>query len=111
MLTQAIVKIQNEGAGFTEGSTEAGLVEVLTMMCREDAAIASAIVHSDKTIKDLGKKLYDYAKNHKVGSSYYMPPTVATKLIREFYGVEDQTPAPAAATAAPDNAINILDLL
>ena len=72
-------------------------------------------------LEDCEKKLKAYADKHHKGSSFCVIPTVAEKIIREFYGLPGQTAAPALrlveqapetveVRAAPTDTMDMLDL-
>lgn len=60
--------------------------------------VAADLGMEGKTVADCEKQIKAYADAHKSGSCAVVPPPVADKIIREFYGL----------TAQPRN--NIIDL-
>lgn len=88
-----IEKIKQAGAGYKEGSLEAGIVEMLASIA-DTSATAAEIIAQDLRVKKMNvasaaKHLTDYARKHRNGSSYYMTPETAERLLRDFYKIPD----------------------
>ena len=90
--------------------------EQLKDICRNDATCAS-IVDQDLNNKDMSivkaaAQIKAYAdKQHRKGKCVCVPPNVAEKIIREFYGLpgtSDQTPS--MVESEPDF-LNLADLI
>lgn len=117
MLSEAILRIENQRKEFKQDSNEDGVCQVILQYCREDQEVARVLASTDKTVKDCYKHMEEYARKHKVGSGYYMGPDTTRRVICQFYSIAGGNAAAASAAApAPvvtkrDNAINILDLL
>lgn len=47
-----------------------------------------------KSIADCEKKIKEYADEHKSGNCAVVPPPVADKIIREFYGIAERGAGP-----------------
>ena len=110
--SEAMDKIRKAGEKFKSGTLEAGIADVLTEMAERNTEhakiIAADLGNPEMGIKAVGKQLYEYARDHKNGSSYYMPPAEAKKLIAEFYGISEETTAENPEMDAP---VDLMDLL
>ena len=82
----AMDKVRDEMAERGEGP--AGVGEIVTDLLPQMPALAEAVLKEGKTLSDCYKTLEKYAREHKRGSCYYMPPGEAMRLICEYYGVE-----------------------
>lgn len=110
--SEAMEKIRKAGEKFKSGTLEAGIAAMLTEMAERNTEhakiIAADLENPEMGLKAAGKQLYDYARDHKIGSSYYMPPEEAKKLIAEFYGISEETTAENPEMDAP---VDLMDLL
>ena len=84
-----------------ENTTPWMVGEQLKDVCHREPK-AAELVDKDLDVKEMSlveceKKIKAYADSHKKGSCAVVPPNVAERIIREFYGI----PAPSAADAAP----------
>lgn len=82
--------------------------EQLKDICRGDPHCAE-LVDKDLDNKSMSieyaeKKIKAYADKHKTGNFACVPPNVAERILREFYGLPDagQAPDPVAPSAEPD---------
>lgn len=111
--SEAMEKIRKAGEKFKSGTLEAGIAEVLTEMAERNTEhakiIADDLENPEMGIKAAGKQLYEYARKHKNGNSYYMAPAEAKKLIAEFYGISEEKPE--AEKPAADAPVDLMDLL
>lgn len=88
-----IEKIKQAGANYKEGSLEAGIAEMLLTIAKSSMN-AAELIAQDLDVKEMNidaaaKHLTDYARKNKSGSSYYMSPATAEKLLRDFYKIPD----------------------
>lgn len=106
-------KIEAQQKG-KEGTAPWMVGEQLKDICRREP-LAAELVEKDLDIKEMSlveaeKKIKAYADSHKKGSCAVVPPNVAEKIIRKFYGI----PAAAKDAAAPalgGGVINFADFL
>ena len=82
----AMDKVRDEMAERGEGP--AGVGEIVTDLLPQMPALVEAVLKEGKTLSDCYKTLEKYAREHKRGCCYYMPPGEAMRLICEYYGVE-----------------------
>ena len=79
--------------------------------------LAAELLEKDLAIPEMSlaaaeKKLQEYAdKNHKSAKCYCITPTVAEKILREFYGIPDPGEAPAPAEKTNDDYIDLSSFL
>ncbi len=109
-----IEKIKQAGAGCKEGTLEAGVVEMLVSIA-DTSATAAEIIAQDLRVKRMNvasaaKHLTDYARKHRNGSSYYMTPETAEKLLRDFYKIPDVRET-EAAKQENSGIVDLLDFL
>lgn len=109
-----IEKIKQAGAGCKEGTLEAGITEMLLTIARGSTE-AAELIAQDLDVKEMNiaaaaKRLTDYARKNKSGSSYYMSPATAEKLLRDFYKIPDVR-EPEAALEPKKQRGEIVDLL
>ena len=98
----AMDKVRDEMAEKGEGT--AGVGEIVTDLLPQMPTMVEAVLKEGKTLSDCYKTLEKYAREHKRGSCYYMPPGEAMRLICEYYGVEAGAVAvkkPTVAEAMP----------
>lgn len=67
--------------------------EQLKDICRREP-LAAELVEKDLDVKEMSlveceKKIKAYADSHKKGSCAVVPPNVAEKIIRKFYGIPE----------------------
>lgn len=98
-------KIESQQKGREE-TTVWMVGEQLKDICREDPAYADIVLadleNKEMSIVHAEKKIKAYADNHRKGSSACVPPNVAEKIIREFYGIPERTkPALVLMPAVP----------
>lgn len=81
--------------------------EQLKEICSREP-LAAELVDKDLDVKEMSleeceKKIRKWADSHKKGNCAVVPPNVAEKIIREFYGIPmaGKNNPSAAATAAP----------
>lgn len=84
--------------------------EQLKDICREDPSFAEIVLadleNESMSIDKCEKKIKAYADKHRKGNCACVPPNVADRIIREFYGLPGQAekkpePAPQTSTEAP----------
>lgn len=92
-------KIEQQQKALKENSAPWVVGEQLKEICADPHC--AELVSADLDRKGMGladceKNIKAYADKHKTGNFAYVPPKVAEKIIREFYGLpEQETPAPA----------------
>ena len=78
-------------------------------LLEQDLAVA------DMSLAAAEKKIKEYADKHKKGQCAVVPPQVAEKILREFYGLPardlQESDMPAAPANVVNNIISIEDLL
>ena len=115
-------KIRQAGAAYKTGSLEAGAAALLLQMAQENTAWAELIAQDldvkEMTLPALAKKLTDYARQHKVGSGFFMDDACAREIIIDFYKLpevpaqtEPPTPEPEKKPAPDWGNIDLMDLL
>lgn len=78
----------------------AGVVRKLAAISGHNAeVIAADLDGKSDVLKALSKKAWDYAMQHKKGSSYSMGSSVALKLVAEYFAVPVETAAAEEGTA------------
>ncbi|MDO4173702.1 MAG: hypothetical protein Q4D42_02960 [Eubacteriales bacterium] len=113
-------KICQAGAGYKEGSLEAGITEMLLNIAGRSPA-AAELIAQDLRVKKMSiaaaaKHLTDYARKNKSGNGYYMTPKKAEELLRDFYKIPDVREEPAR-TLKPEakkrhgKVVDLLDFL
>lgn len=108
MLETALIKIAAQQG--EEGTPVWMVGEQLKDICRNEPKSAE-LVAQDLDIPEMclaacEKQIKAYADSHREGNFACVIPSVAEKIIREFYGL---TSEPAAQSA--DTVISLLDLL
>ena len=116
MLTQAIIKLEQQRSKSAETSMEYAVAEYLINLCRNNPALVEAIcADSKKTVAGCVSQMTAYASKHRDKNSYAMPPSVAEKIMLEYYGITPGKAAPATPTPSPERepatVVNILDFL
>ncbi len=115
----AIEKITAQQTGI-EGTAPFMVGEQLKDICRKDARAAELILQDlhveAMSLTNAEKKIKAYADGHRKGNFACVPPDVAEKILREFYGLpakdvaaaerEQETPAVAA-----EKIVNLADFL
>lgn len=93
--------------------------EQLKDICRSDPECA-ALVDKDldnpsMSIAEAEKKIKAWADKNKSGGCAVVPPNVAEKIIREFYGLPElpdvQVAAPIPFKQAPARKLSVMDLV
>lgn len=78
----------------------AGVVLGLAAISRHNAeVIAADLDGKSDVLKELSKKAWDHARQHKKGSGYSMGESVALKLVAEYFAVPVEAAAAAEGTA------------
>lgn len=90
-LEQAIAAVESQQSKMDKDSMAYCVGEQLKDIIRA-TPYAAEIVLGDLSMKGMGvadceKKIAEYAKAHKSGNCGCCPPTVADRIIREFYGI------------------------
>ena len=99
---RAIDKIRDEMATAKANKDAIGAVgEIVTELLEANPAAEAAILAKDKTLEGCFKAMEDYARKHKDGNCYYMPPERAEAVICEYYGIEAGATPPALRATAP----------
>jgi len=84
--------------------------EQLKDICREDLSFAEIVLadleNESMSIDKCEKQIKAYADKHRKGSCACVPPNVADRIIRKFYGLPGQAEkkpetAPQTSTEAP----------
>lgn len=110
-----IEKIKQAGAGCKEGTLEAGVVEMLVSIA-DASATAAEIIAQDLLVKELNiasaaTYLTDHAYKHRNGSSYYMTPETAERLLRDFYKIPDVRETEQQSKQENNGIVDLLDFL
>ena len=93
--------------------------EQLKDICRREP-LATELVEKDLDVKEMSlveceKKIKAYADSHKKGSCAVVPPNVAEKIIRKFYGIpeagKDSSTPLRSAQNDTNGVINFADFL
>ncbi len=79
-----------------------GAGEMMTAMLRSNPEWAEKILNDKKTLADLYATMEQTARKKASGGMYYMPPTEAMKIAREYYGLDGDMPDVYSMPAAPD---------
>ena len=95
---RAMDRVRDEMARAKMGGVQ-GVGEVVTDLLPQMPALAAAVMEDGKTLEGCFKELEKYAREHKKGNSYYMPPGEAMGLILKYYGIESgEVEAPKVTT-------------
>lgn len=75
------------------------LIEILKELPERASEVVLADLQGGKGMKltDCEKKIKEWADSHKKGNAVCVPPNVADRIIREFYGIteiRDEPPKP-----------------
>jgi hypothetical protein len=112
VITEVIGKIEEQQAAAGEGTAPWMVGDQLKDICRDSAADAELIFtdlnHAEMSIVEAEKKIKAYADAHKKGGFSCVPPKIAEKILREFYGLPDRSAEQAAST--PDTCGTMIDL-
>ncbi len=116
MLAEAIMKLEQQRNNSAPTSMEYAVAEYLINLCRNNPDLAKAICADDKkTVAGCVSKMFEHARKNKNGGSYAMSPSVAEKIMLEYYGVAPGKASPAAPAPSPERepapVVNILDFL
>lgn len=79
-----------------------GAGEMMTAMLRSNPEWAEKILNDKKTLADLYTTMEQTARKKASGGMYYMPPTEAMSIAREYYGLDGDMPDVYSMPAAPD---------
>ena len=82
----AMDKIRDEMAKDNKGSINA-LGEIMTHLLQRFPGIAGELLKDGKDLKGCWAAMEKYARDHKSGNFYAMPPDVAENIIVEYYGL------------------------
>lgn len=100
----AIEKITTQQTGI-EGTAPFMVGEQLKDICRKDARAAELILQDldieAMSLTNAEKKIKAYADGHRKGNFGCVPPDVAEKILREFYGL------PAEDVAAAERELEV----
>lgn len=119
VVLRAIEKITTQQTGM-EGSAPFMVGEQLKDICRRDAHAAELILQDldveAMSLKNAEKKIKAYADGHKKGNFACVPPDVAEKILREFYGLPTADVAaaerePEVPAEARGKIVNLADFL
>ncbi len=110
-----IEKIKQAGAGYKEGTLEAGIVEMLVSIA-DTSATAAEIIAQDLLVEKLNiasaaKHLTDYARKHTCGNSYCMTQETAERLLRDFYKIPDVRETERRSKQENSGIVDLLDFL
>ncbi|HHY53133.1 MAG TPA: hypothetical protein GX499_07810 [Clostridiales bacterium] len=110
------MKLEQQRNNSAPNSMEYAVAEYLINLCRSNHDLAAAINADDKkTVAGCVAEMTEYARKHKSGNYYAMPPSVAEKIMLEYYGVKPGKASPSIPTPAPKDKthpiVNILDYL
>lgn len=87
--------------------------EQLKDICRSDPHCAEIVMQDlenpDMSLTKCEKKIKAYADKHKAGNFSCVIPTVADKIIRDFYGLP-AAGAPAPAKPSPEGKPAVIDI-
>lgn len=99
---RAVDKVRDEMASVKKNKDAIGAVgEIVTAILHANQAAAAAVLAEGKTLEGCYKAMEDYARKHKDGNCYYMPPERAEAVICEYYGIEAGATHPAMRATAP----------
>ena len=86
---RAVDKIRDEMAVAKTNRDAIGAVgEIVTALLNANPAAAEAILQEGKTLAGCYKAMEDYARKHKDGNCYYMPPERAESVICGYFGIK-----------------------
>jgi hypothetical protein len=111
-------KIEAQQKG-KEGTAPWMVGEQLKDICRADPGCAELVDkdldNQSMSIVEAEKKIKAWADKNKKGNCAVVPPNVAEKIIREFYGLpevgEDQKPSVIPFAPKPAKKLGVMDLL
>lgn len=90
--------IRHQQEAIDESDNAYWIGEQLLDMVRgnEHAAgiLAADLGNKGMGLKDAERKIEQYASRHRKGNRGCCPPPVAERLLREFYGLGEEAPAP-----------------
>ena len=84
--------------------------EQLKEICSREP-LAAELVEKDLAVKEMSleaceKKIKEWADKHKKGGCAVVPPNVAEKIIREFYGIPEPGGDPSTPLSSAQNDAN-----
>lgn len=62
--------------------------------------VAQDLENKEMSLKKCADKLTAYAREHQKAGCYWMPPEEARRIIREFYGIPEETQEPERESEA-----------
>lgn len=80
--------------------------EYLTEICTTDE-IAEKILAEDKSLEGCFKHMESIARGRKTGNFAYIPPEEGFRIIRQYYGIDED----AKAEEETVDTVDIMDLL
>jgi len=90
-IAEAVDKIRDEMATTkTNGAAIRAVGEIMTALLEAHPDWAGAVLKKGKTLKGAYGAMEHYAREHKEGSCYYMPPETAESVICKYYGVGEE---------------------
>ena len=109
MVNAVIAKIEAQQTGLNEFEPAYQVGEQLKDICRSCPEQAELILHDldnpQMSIVKAEKKIKEFADKHKTGSCACVPPKVADKILREFYGLADSPKETKADSGKSDDSI------
>lgn len=81
-LTAALAKLSMEGKADDELDK---IADFMGEKCEENRDLARAVRKKGKRLKAAYKKMYDFARDHKTGSSYMMTDDEGYVIMRDYY--------------------------
>lgn len=98
MVNTVIAKIEAQQVGHNEYSPVYQVGEHLKDICRSYPEQADLLLNDldnpEMTIVKAERKIKEFADKHKKGGAACVPPGIADKILRDFYGL---APAPEAS--------------
>lgn len=86
---RAVDKVRDEMASAKKNKDAIGAVgEIVTAMLNANPAAAPEILAEGKTLKGCYKAMEDYARKHKEGCCYCIPPEQAETVICKYFGIK-----------------------
>lgn len=115
MVNAVIAKIEAQQAGLDEFEPAYQVGEQLKDICRSCPEQAELIFHdldnADMSIVKAEKKIKEFADKHKKGSAACVPPKIADKILRDFYGLAGVPETSEQPKAKASEVIDLADFL
>lgn len=116
MVNAVIAKIEAQQTGLNEFEPAYQVGEQLKDICRSCPEQAELILHDldnpQMSIVKAEKKIKEFADKHKTGRCVCVPPKVADKILRDFYGLADSSETSEKKTSKSDeDLIDLADFL